>query len=60
MKARIKWLEDMTLIGESESGHAVVMDGPAELGGHNLGLRPDGNGIAGHGRLHRHRCPEYS
>ena len=40
MKARIKWLEDMTLIGESESGHAVVMDGPAELGGHNLGLRP--------------------
>jgi putative redox protein len=40
MKARIKWLEDMTLIGESESGHAVVMDGPLELGGHNLGLRP--------------------
>ena len=40
MKARIKWLEDMTLIGESESGHAVVMDGPPELGGHNLGLRP--------------------
>ena len=40
MKARIKWLEDMTLIGESDSGHAVVMDGPPELGGHNLGLRP--------------------
>ena len=40
MKARIKWLEDMTLIGAADSGHAVVMDGPAELGGHNLGLRP--------------------
>ena len=40
MKARIKWLEDLTLVGESGSGHAVVMDGPAELGGHNLGVRP--------------------
>ncbi len=40
MKARVKWLEDMTLVGESGSGHAVVMDGPPELGGHNLGLRP--------------------
>ena len=40
MKARIKWLEDLTLVGESGSGHAVVMDGPPELGGHNLGLRP--------------------
>jgi putative redox protein len=40
MKARVKWLEDLTLIGESPSGHAVVMDGPPELGGHNLGIRP--------------------
>lgn len=40
MKARVKWLESMTLIGESGSGHAVVMDGPPELGGHNLGVRP--------------------
>jgi putative redox protein len=36
MKARVKWLEDLTLIGESASGHAVVMDGPLELGGHIL------------------------
>ena len=35
MKARVKWLEDLTLIGESASGHAVVMDGPLELGRHN-------------------------
>lgn len=40
MKARVKWLEDLTLVGESGSGHAVVMDGPPELGGHNLGVRP--------------------
>ncbi|MFO1431358.1 MAG: OsmC family protein [Candidatus Competibacteraceae bacterium] len=40
MKARVKWLEDMTLVGEAGSGHAVVMDGPPELGGRNLGLRP--------------------
>jgi len=40
MKATVKWLEDMTFVGESGSGHAVVMDGPPELGGHNLGVRP--------------------
>ena len=40
MKARIKWVEDATFVGESGSGHAVVMDGPPESGGRNLGLRP--------------------
>lgn len=40
MKARIKWLEDMALVGESGSGHALVMDGPPDLGGRNLGIRP--------------------
>jgi len=30
----------MTFIGESASGHAVVMDGPEEFGGQNLGIRP--------------------
>ncbi|NJN45705.1 MAG: OsmC family protein [Candidatus Competibacteraceae bacterium] len=40
MKARVRWVEDMTFIGEAASGHAVVMDGPPELGGHNLGTRP--------------------
>lgn len=28
------------MVGESESGHAVVMDGPPEHGGRNLGIRP--------------------
>lgn len=40
MKARIKWVEDATFVGESASGHAVVMDGPPDMGGRNLGVRP--------------------
>ena len=40
MKARVKWVENTLMIGESQSGHAVVMDGPPEFGGQNLGLRP--------------------
>ena len=28
------------MVGESGSGHAVVMDGPPEAGGRNLGVRP--------------------
>ncbi len=40
MKARIKWVQDATFVGESGSGHAVVMDGPPEHGGRNLGIRP--------------------
>lgn len=40
MKARIKWVQDATFIGESGSGHAVVMDGPPDHGGRNLGVRP--------------------
>ena len=40
MKARIKWVEGKTFVGESGSGHAVVMDGPLESGGRDLGIRP--------------------
>lgn len=40
MKARIKWVEQATFLGESGSGHAVVMDGAPEFGGRNLGARP--------------------
>lgn len=40
MKARIKWLENVTMVAESDSGHAIVMDGPPEHGGRNLGVRP--------------------
>ncbi|MES2684313.1 MAG: OsmC family protein [Pseudomonadota bacterium] len=40
MQARIKWVENMAFVAESGSGHAVVIDGPPELGGRNLGARP--------------------
>lgn len=40
MKVRIKWLEDVCFVAESESGHALVMDGAPEGGGRNLGPRP--------------------
>ncbi|NKF21365.1 OsmC family protein [Solimonas marina] len=40
MKARVKWSENASFIAESGSGHAMVVDGPAEIGGRNLGPRP--------------------
>lgn len=40
MEARIKWLDHMTFVGETGSGHSVVMDGSPELGGRNLAARP--------------------
>lgn len=40
MQARVKWVENTLMVGESGSGHAIVMDGPPEFGGHNLGIRP--------------------
>ena len=40
MNARIKWVENVCFIGESGSGHAIVMDGAPEGGGRNLGPRP--------------------
>jgi len=40
MKARIQWAGEAMFLGESGSGHVVVMDGPPEAGGRNLGVRP--------------------
>lgn len=40
MKGRVKWIDGVAMLGESGSGHGVVMDGPPELGGRNLGVRP--------------------
>ena len=40
MKCRIKWLDHMSFVGESGSGHSVVMDSAPEVGGRNLGVRP--------------------
>lgn len=40
MKARVKWVDDAMFVAESGSGHAVVIDGPADGGGRNMGVRP--------------------
>lgn len=40
MKATVQWCQDRLFLGKSGSGHAVVMDGPPEAGGQNLGVRP--------------------
>ncbi|NND67591.1 MAG: OsmC family protein [Halioglobus sp.] len=40
MKATVKWTDSAMFVGESGSGHSVVMDGPEDLGGRNLGPRP--------------------
>ncbi len=40
MKATIKWVDGAMFVGESGSGHSVVMDGPEDAGGRNIGIRP--------------------
>ncbi len=40
MDAVIKWVDGRMFVGESGSGHAVVMDGPPDHGGRNMGIRP--------------------
>ena len=40
MKARVTWQDHRTFVGESGSGHTVVMDGAPEHGGRNLAARP--------------------
>jgi putative redox protein len=40
MKTTVKWTDGAMFVGESGSGHSVVMDGPEDLGGRNLGPRP--------------------
>lgn len=40
MEANLKWIGGAAFEGLSGSGHRVVMDGPPEGGGRNLGPRP--------------------
>ena len=40
MQATVKWVGDAMFLGESGSGHSVIMDGPPDQGGRNLGVRP--------------------
>ena len=40
MKTKIKWIDGVSFVGVSGSGHAVVIDGAPEHGGRNIGVRP--------------------
>ena len=40
MEARVKWVENAAFLVEAGSGHAIVVDGPPDIGGRNLGPRP--------------------
>lgn len=40
MKVNVKWIDGVSFVGESETGHAVVLDGAPENGGRNIGMRP--------------------
>ena len=49
MKLRIKWVENVSFLAETESSHALLMDGAPEAGGRNLGPRPMETVLAGTG-----------
>lgn len=40
LQAKVKWTGGLQFVGESGSGHAIVMDADEEFGGHNSGARP--------------------
>jgi len=40
MKTSVKWVDEVTFVAETGSGHAVVIDGAPEAGGRNIGPRP--------------------
>lgn len=40
MADRLKWVDGSCFLGETNSGHALIMDGGIEHGGKNRGARP--------------------
>ena len=40
MKIKVSWAGEALFVGETASGHKILMDGPPEGGGHDLGPRP--------------------
>ena len=40
METKVRWAGGAAFIGENAEGHKVVMDGPPQGGGRNLGARP--------------------
>ena len=51
MECKVKWIggDGMSFVAETGSGHAFVMDGATDGGGHNLGPRPMETVLAGTG-----------
>jgi len=40
MQACVKWVDGAQFLAETGSGHSLVIDGPPEGGGRNMGMRP--------------------
>jgi putative redox protein len=40
LKATIKWIDQVSFVAETDSGHSVVVDGSPDAGGRNVGPRP--------------------
>lgn len=40
LTAKVKWVDGLQFVGQSGTGHAIVMDGDPEVGGSNTGMRP--------------------
>jgi len=38
--AKVTYVQGLQFVGESSSGHAIVMDSDPEVGGHNTGPKP--------------------
>ena len=40
MNISVNWVDGLLMVGKSDSGHTITMDGPPESGGENLRVRP--------------------
>ncbi|BCB96369.1 peroxiredoxin [Dissulfurispira thermophila] len=40
LQAKVKWIEGLQFVGESGTGHAIVIDSDTDVGGKNTGMRP--------------------
>ncbi len=49
MECTVKWVDGMTFLAETGTGHVVAMDGAPEAGGRNLAPRPMEMLLAGAG-----------
>lgn len=40
VQAKVKWVDGLQFVGESQTKHAIVMDADPEVGGADTGMRP--------------------